>query len=605
MSFADYITVFNNILKNFSYLKSDFIGVKFNGDEFLHFIINIFLAALFILTYYLVGRKIRLLFFKNTTYNNLNGFIDIALGYIFVNSGLAVLGVFSLLYATILWIYMIVVLFIAFWPYYALGNVKNTLSEVFNKIKSRAKNNKWVFFGVLLFIIIAFFRLVPPEIGEDAIGYHTSDPHLFLKNHTMMFPSKSYPALVTPHLGEMSYMLSEFVGFKDSTRYIHFAFYFLVVFVLILINPYGALLFVTAPVVIQISSKANVDFQWILCWLLSILLITKNKLRGRRDPILIGVLFGGVLASKLWTIAFFPLFILYLLILHRKLDFSRKLNIVFIFSLFTFLIDVVWLWRSYIISGSPVYPAFPTSAINFIGFNSLMFHIKNVSVFSPLFFLGLIAILVNWRYGLKMLRKFNLFFFFVLLTTEYLFIKYHFGRYLLGLYSLAVLIVPLSISYVIKKYKLYKIIFVSGFGVMFIYYFINTLLVLPYGFGWADKNKYLTRVLARDNSSYYDFDKKFDRWISKKDKVATYETFGFYYADFDYIDINYIFDKDNKSFEQLRKYGITKLFIKRGTVESFCESLKISDCYKTNYKLLAQYPSDSKYLYEITRKLVK
>lgn len=317
-------------------------------------------------------------------------------------------------------------------------------------------------------------------------------------------------------------------------------------------------------------------------------------------------MFGGVLATKLWTIAFFPLFILYLLVVNRKNSLVRKLNIVFVFSLSAFLIDAIWLWRSYIISGSPIYPVFLTSIHdgvsalpvgNIIGFNKLMFHEKNINVFSPLFFLGILVFLIHWRYVLKKLKS-NLLLFFVLLAAEYLFIQYHFGRYLLGLYSLSVMIVS-SVSYIIKKSNLYKIILTVSFSIIFAYYFLNTLLAIPYGLGWADKNKYLTRILSRDNSSYYDFDRKFDKWISKKDKVGTYETFGFYYANFDYVDINYVFDKDHTSFEQLKKHGITKLFIKGGDIKWFCNRLKIADCYEGSYKLLAEYQLNSKYLYEI------
>lgn len=606
------VGVFGNISKNFLLVQSDFIGLKFSMPGFFHGFTNFFLALLLILVYFLLGNKIRL-FVKSSNIKNFSYFIDIALGYIFVNSGLAILGIFSLIYPTTLWLYIITILFIAIYPNHRFRNSRNAL-KAFNAIKSRAENNKWIFFGIFLFVFIAFLRLIPPETGEDAIGYHTSDPHLFLKNNTTMLLPKAPPhVLLAPHLGEMSYMVFEFIGYKDASRYLHFIFYLLVVFFIFFIQPYGALLFVTAPVIIQVSSKANVDFQWILCWLIAIYIVTKVKDRNIKDFMLAGILFGGVLASKLWTIAFFPLFILYLLIVHRKLRLNRKFNIIFIFFLCALLLDVVWLWRSYAISGNPVYPAFSTiidlqgiggalSVGSLIGFNSIMFHARNIIVFSPLFFLAIIAFLLNWRYALKTLRRANLSLFFALLATEYLFIQYHFGRYLLGLYSLAILIVPVSVNHVIKKHKLYKIIFAASFGVMFIYYFLNTLLILPYGFGWADSNKYLTRILARDNSSYFDFDKKFNRYLSDKDKVATFETYGYYYANFDYIDINYIFDKNNKSFGSLRKYGITKLFIKGGTVEWFCVRLKIPDCYNNNYKLLAEYTPYSRYLYEITRK---
>ncbi|MDP2585364.1 MAG: hypothetical protein Q8P29_00625 [Candidatus Levybacteria bacterium] len=590
MYFDNYITVFNNIPKNFSYLVGDFIGFELHTDKIISIIINILIAFIFIAVYYLIGRKIRLFFFKNINYINFNNFINVALGYIFVNSALAILGLFSLLYSTVLWAYIITVLFISIYPFSSFRNSMVELCNAIRETKRKVKENKWVFFGVILFVFIAFLRLIPPEIGEDAIGYHTSDSYLFLKNHTTVL-KHSYVAMPAPHLGEMTYVLSEFVGLKDSTRYVHFSFYFLVAFLLILVNPYAALFFVTAPVVIQISSKANVDFQWILCWLLSILILSQNSTKKVRKFILIGILFGGVLASKLWTIAFFPLFVLYLLIIYRKLRLAEKFKITLAFFLPVFLIDLVWLWRSYIITGDPVFPGGGSLGINnLIGFNKLMFHMQNISVFSPLFYFGIVILLLHWRYSLKILLKFNLSLFFIILTTEYLLIQYHFGRYLLGLYSLMVLIISAAINSIFKKYNIYKIVFIPIFGVMFIYYFINTLLILPYGFGWADENRYLTRVLFRDNSSYYDFDHLFNKWISSEDKVATHGIFGYYYADFDYIDTQYIFGKGNKSFDLLAKQNVTKLLIKGGDIFWFCKSLSLKNCSSSKIKLLASYP---------------
>lgn len=604
MHFGNYITVFNNIPKNFSYLTGDFIGFEFHIDKIISIIINILIVFIFIGVYYLIGRKIRLFFFNNINYKNFNNFVDVALGYISVNSALAILGLFSLLYPTILWSCIITVLLISIYPYRTLRDSITELGNTISGTKIILKKNKWVFLGVILFVFIAFLRLIPPEIGEDAIAYHTGDPHSFLVNHTTLIQSKIPPYVMpAPHLGEMPYVLSEFVGLKDSARYIHFSFYLMVVFLLVLVSPYGALFFVTAPVVIQISSKANVDFQWILGWLLSIFLIAQSKQKGIRHMILVGVLFGGVLASKLWTIAFSPLFVLYLLIFYRKLSLAYKLGLIFTFSLSALFVDIIWLWRSFIISGNPLYPVLSTITSldgasdvlrpnSIISFNKLMFHIKNLSVFSPLLYLGVVISIFHWRLSLKILRKFNLCLFFTFLATEYLIIQYHFGRYLLGLYSLGVLIISATMKDIMAKYNLYKIIFVVGFGTLFFYYFINTLLILPYGFGWADNNKYLTRIISRDNTNYYDFDRLFGKWISNKDKVATYGIYGYYYANFDYIDVNYIFDKSNKSFDLFLQKNVTKLFIKGGDVIWFCKTLNLNGCSTNRVKLLASYPEE-------------
>jgi len=92
MDFSNYITVFNNVPKNTSYLIGDFIGFEFHIDKVVGIVINILIALIFIAIYYLIGRKIRIFLFKNIDCKNFHNFVNVALGYIFVNSALAILG---------------------------------------------------------------------------------------------------------------------------------------------------------------------------------------------------------------------------------------------------------------------------------------------------------------------------------------------------------------------------------------------------------------------------------------------------------------------------------------------------------------------------------
>ena len=90
------------------------------------------------------------------------------------------------------------------------------------------------------------------------------------------------------------------------------------------------------------------------------------------------------------------------------------------------------------------------------------------------------------------------------------------------------------------------------------------------------------------------FDYLFNKWISNKDKIATYGIYGYYYANFDYIDINYIFDKNNRSFDLLLQNNVTKLFIKGGDILWFCKTLSLYDCKSNKVELLASYPKGLK-----------
>ena len=181
----------------------------------------------------------------------------------------------------------------------------------------------------------------------------------------------------------------------------------------------------------------------------------------------------------------------------------------------------------------------------------------------------------------------------------YLLVQYIYGRYLIGLYILLIFLASLGIYNFAAKTKLLKLFLSLVLFILFAYYFINQILILPYAFGVANQNNYLTRILSRDNSSYYDFGGKFHDYISAKDYVATYKIFGLYYANFKFIDVNFIFDK-NKDFSVLKKHGVTKLVIKGGDINWFCKTAGVTNCSSSAYKLLSSYNEfPTYYLYSI------
>lgn len=596
-----------NITNNFILLKSDFTGISFNIIGVIGVVLNILFVLGLTLVFYSIGDKIRSYFFK-VNEDKLNSFINIALGYIVISTGVSILGVFSVLYKNILFVYLIVITLISLYPLSKMRNLARMFLGLPNVLAVYAKNDSFAFWGTAIFVVIVFLRLIPPEIGEDAVGYHTSLPSLYLKTHSIIIDPKYSFNLVfpVPQLGEMSYVIAQSVSLKDASRYIHFAFYVLVVLLLFHIKSskgmshhlgfYAPLLFVTAPVVIQVSSRANADFQWLLCWILSIFLVTKERLT-LRNITLSAFLFGGVLATKIWTITFTPIFFIYLLLVNK--DRIRGIRLGSFFLLFSFFAPLLWYIRSDFLTGNPFYPGFSgsgnsltVSPVENIGFNRLMFSLPTLITFSPLFYFGILFLFTKYHYIKKFLNtKFLLFF--ILLFIEHVFlVRYGFSRYLLILYSLAVLVVSTGFkNFLISQLKF---AFYFLYLAMFSYYFVNTILVLPYGFGWADKNKYLTRILSKDNSSYYDFDGLFGKWISKKDLVATYGIYGYYYADFSYMDVSAVFNGQNINFDLFRRKNISKLFIKGGDINWFCKTLKIDNCDKYNIELLATYPPDSK-----------
>lgn len=605
-----------NITDNLVFLKNDYLGITFNSIGSARVVLNFLISITIIVLFYLIGRKIKVLFVKEK-YSGLDFFINIGLGYIVVGTGIAILGLSSLLRSEILFFYILFILVISIFPLSGLVSYfKGIFTTVINTYRYLCLH-KVVFIGISLFILISFLRLIPPEIGEDSVGYHTDLPLLYLNSGTTIVKQSDVQHVIPiPQLGEMSYVITQFLDFRDASRYVHFMFYALIVLFLIYISKkntklfylYPPILFITASVIIRHSSKANVDFQALFCWLLSAFILIKERKITASNVILSAILFGGSLSTKLLEIVFLPTSLAYIFLTQKNKVYAVKLAI--LFFTFSTLTSLVWYVRAYLITGSPVYPALShinlleggssnPSIFNYIGINYQALSYPNLVVYSPLFLIGLVYLIYNLPAVIKKLKNTPLLYFFIISTVPFIFIQYYLPRYLLNIYVISLLIVSVGIVYFCSKIKLGKYILFSIFCLLLCYYFINTIFILPYGFGWADKNKYLTRVLSQDSSSYYDFDHLFDKHISQKDLVATYKISGFYYANFRHIDIENIFDRNKKTFSLLKKSGVSKLLLYGGNINWFCKNIHLTDCNNSKYKLLVSYPHGNRYLYSL------
>src|SRR3989344_182064 len=278
------MNLFQNLINNYNFLQQDYIGIQFNISIVSNLIINITISSGLIIVFYLLGSKIKKCFLNKTNFQEQEIFIKIALGYILIGSGLAILGFFSLLYPVIITIYLSIIIFTAFFPFKLLKNLQelnNFKKILFNDFK----NHKWIFIWILLFISIAFIKLQSPEMREDQ--YHTDLPVQYLKNHTIMIPSKEQIMVsASPQLSEMSYLIAIFLGSKEAARYIRFIFYILVLLLLYSLSKdkkykfaiIAPLIFATAPEVMRETSPQYSDFQWIFLFLLAVFILIKNKL---------------------------------------------------------------------------------------------------------------------------------------------------------------------------------------------------------------------------------------------------------------------------------------------------------------------------------------
>ena len=621
-AFPKKMSLFSNIINNYNYLRQDFTGITFNSLIIFNLLINILIPVIIIIIFYLIGLKIKLLFFKK--YNGIvDFFIKIALGYIFITSGFLILGMLGMFYQSILYSYYAFLIIVALFPLNTLKKRLNIFLEIFNEYHEQFLKYKLVNIAILAFVLISFLRLIPPETGVDALWYHTDYPQAYLNSHSMMNIDpigKYYPA-VTPTLSDMIYVFTESVQAKDSSRFIHFGFYLLVLFEFLIIFkkrfpfiPYAVLLFVTSPIIIRVSSSAYAEFQWVFCWLPAVFLITSKNKHNIKDLVLPAILLGGALATKLWMLPFFGVFFLYLLAVNISENKIKLFKLLTVFTLLSFSIPFLWYLRSFLITGNPLFPTFwnypdgtANSPFNFsfdlYGLKTRLLSAANVSplsIFGIIFLLPFLRKVKNWNPG-----KYPFATFVIILTAVQLIINYSFHRFVIPFYSIFAIVLALGIERFVLVHKFFKFSFYAFFSLLFLYYFLNTLFILPYGLGFANENRYLTRILSRNNSSYYDYNYQFSKLISNDDLVATYGLWGFYYANFNFVYTEDIFRKGERSLGTLNKRGANKLLLLGGDITWLCKTERLTDCSKNKYKLLTSYKfptaASSQYLYELNK----
>lgn len=588
-----------NIIQNYYFVKNDFVGFQIDFTIFITFFTNLIVSLLLIFLCYSFGKKVFELFKRTEQY-----LINIALGYILISSLITIIGFLSLLHNFII---MGSIALISLYSFLATFSIRSNLFQLYNDTKNTLiilRNNRLVFLGVILFILIAFINLFNPEIREDQ--YHVDFPRIYLNEHTIMIPPReSLHVSGSSMMAEMFYLPAIFItNSAEVARHLHFLFYLLVIFSLIefskLINykfsAYTPLLFVTAPVVIHETSSMYVDFQWIFLFLIAILLYLKDK-KNFYVFFVIGLFLGGMLSTKLWSIILIPALILFI----TKDSWKTSVKNISFLLLGAFLISFIWFLRAYVLTGDLFYPALYThkslegiiytyNLSRYFSFNTNAINpLANLNVFSPIFFVGIAFFTFHLRKNVFEIKKILLLKLSVIVLLLYLLVNYPYGRYLLGLYVLLIFFSSLFIYTFVKAIPKGKSFLYALTLIVFGYYFINSVIVLPYSLGLSNKNKYLSRILVRDNSSYFNFDKKFDKYITSKDKIAMYNFHGYYYANFNFLDVNFIFNDKHKDFSLLKKEGFTKLIIRGGDINWFCNQIGLNGCNADKHLLVSSY----------------
>lgn len=604
---------FYSILQNISYLRHDFTGITVSVPTVILFVLSVCFVAIYLFFLFAFGEKLRKVFklsFSNTLEQSL---VVIAVGHIVFSTGIALLGFFSLLTPAILFIYSAILLFFAFFrfPKKIFINTVHVWQTFFKETFRKNRVETILFF---LFVLIVVLRLLLPEINSDAIYYHHDYPQEYIRIHSLMEqPRGTLLYLVTPQLGQMVYIITQLLNLTIAPRMIHLSFYFLDFLVLMLFGLQQAkkqsiafllpaLLFASSSTVVHLASSGYADSQCLFLWTLSLFMILKKPL-SQKNIFLSALLFSGALASKIQVLPILPATLAFIFLSVPK----QKIKFIFFFFLISFIFPLLWYVRSFVLTGSFLFPEAGITTIHSILTELLSFSIVKQKLFgfvinyNPFILLSFFVVLVL---SLKQKLLNNRLLFALLLLANYALLPlfYYFGRYLLFLFSAFSLTandLPVSL---VKNKLILPLVYTFCF-VLFSYYFVSSMLLLPYGFGWADMHAYLSRTLIIDGLSYYDFTNTFSRQINKTDVVGVDINggaggFGFLYANFIPRDVHY-FITPGESFTRLKQNGVTKLVLKNEDVQTFCMLWKLKQCTPDRYQLLAQYLPAKQYLYKL------
>lgn len=596
------------ILESVNDLQKDFIGVFLDPEFFLRQTLFLIYVLLLFYIMYGTGRILAKLFFEKNYDSRLSHFINFALGYSFISILIFIVGLIGLLTELNMILLVGVLTIVSIWSF-KRWPVKFQLTI--------DKNRNWIKILSFVFITIAFLRLVPPQTAGDPLDYHLRFPRIYLENHTLMIPALGDESYTTvPHLPELFYILTQVVSNGLMTHVVHFGFFILIFFLLYRVNlldkndnkksALAALMFVSAPLMIQLGTQAFSDFPALYCFSLSVVLLLTSKIQ-KTNIILSGVLLGVALASKIWILFYYPFAVLFLILLLKNNKLMDKAKKTLLFGLSSLIIVLPWYIRAIILVGNPLYIN-TSQGQNTQTYSHTEMFMKNFTLagFSEKFnftleygFFIVIGLLLLFFVKRKEIFKYKKFFLLlILLMLPVLFFPLGFGR---GRYSLPYMLLTYQLAavgliYFIKNY-LFKIGLIILFACLALYYLFNTLVILPYGLGWANKDNFLRKNLAKDPASYYDFNGQFTRNIKKYETVTNYGVYELYYADFKYKNVFYFINQETHIFKL--PSNISKLLVRGGDFDWLCKHLGITNCKDYTVTLITSDLRTKQYLYNI------
>ncbi|MFZ5573408.1 MAG: ArnT family glycosyltransferase [Thermodesulfobacteriota bacterium] len=223
-------------------------------------------------------------------------------------------------------------------------------------------------------LLIMLLAAVPP-VCRDALTHHLAVPKLYLR-HGGIYEIPGIPFSYYPMNLELLYLLPMYFGNDIAPKYIHFGFALSTAWIVFIYLRkrtdtshalFGALFFLTTPVVIRLSISAYVDLGLIFFSTAALLLLLHWR-ENRFHPkwlITSAICCGLALGTKyngLIVLFFLTLFVPFLYVRSGQPDMPRQLRAMglgCLFFLTALTIFSPWMIRNYIWTRNPVYPLYP------------------------------------------------------------------------------------------------------------------------------------------------------------------------------------------------------------------------------------------------------
>jgi len=251
---------------------------------------------------------------------------------------------------------------------------------LYSAIVSKYKEKGRVYLGLVLMVLLACLiiavvtlSLVPPT-SKDELVHHLAVPRLYIEHggiYEIPFMEYSY----YPMNLELLYAIPLFFGNDIVPKFIHFTFALLTAWLIFyylrsrtkpIYALFGAVFFLSIPIIIKLSITAYIDLGEIFFSFAALLLILEWMKSGFRLRFLIfsGIMCGLALGTKysgLVTLALLTLFVPFLYSrYHEKKTFGFIKPIFYgaIFLIISLFIFSPWMIRNYHWKGNPIYPLY-------------------------------------------------------------------------------------------------------------------------------------------------------------------------------------------------------------------------------------------------------